>query len=361
MRNNLIPACLLCCAVIAALTACAPAAQQQPDSFTINGRVSLPDGYTAGLCVHTDTAFSVSICEDVAISNGQFVMTGQVDKPYQGTLMTNNLQLVEQNQWPADSIRWTYSDVFLTNGELTFTLTDTTVPEPQGQLTGTQVQTDYNDWLAMKQAADPWPFIKQHPQSVISVWLANQLTDRAYNLTAEQVQTLEQTITDCPADTAHFHQFLRKIGAAKKTVKGAPVTDLELTDVSGNTCHLTDIIPNNGKYVLLDFWASWCGICIHSMPDIAALATRYQERFCVIGISIDTKPEAWRAAMEKHPEPWPQYCTTQQGYQDLFTKYQVGNGVPYYLLVSPDGKVLMSPDGPAEIQEFLESSPSPKQ
>ena len=356
MKKRLISYSLLGCGVAAALTSCTPSAQQPADSFTINGRGNLPDGYTAGLVIHTDTAYSVSICEDVEIRDGQFVMTGRVDKPYQGTLMTNNLKLVEQNQWPVDSIRWTYSDVFLTNGDLVFTLTDTTIPEPHGQLTGTQVQTDYNEWLAMKQGADPWPFIKQHPQSAITVWLANQLTDRAYNLTAEQVQMLEQTITDCPADTTRFHLFLQKIEAARKTVKGASVTDLELTDASGNTCHLTEIIPNNGKYVLLDFWASWCGICIHSMPDIAALAAQYKDCFCVIAISIDTKPEAWRTAMEKHPEPWPQYCTTKQGYQDLFTKYQVGNGVPYYLLVSPEGKVLMSPEGPAEIQEFLEST-----
>ena len=355
MSKNLFSACLLCCGAVALFAACSNAAQQPADSFTINGRVSLPDGYTAGLCIHTDTAFSVSICEDAEISNGQFVMTGKVDKPYPGTLMTNNLKLVEQNGWPVDSIRWTYSEVFLSNGELAFTLNDLSADEPKGQLTGTQVQTDYNEWLTAGREDDPWPFIAAHPQSAVTVWLANRLTDRAYNLTAEQVQTLEQTIQDCPADTARFNLFLQKLEAAKKTVKGTPVTDLELTDPNGNTCHLTEVIPQNGKYVLLDFWASWCGICIHSMPDIAALAKQYADSFCVIAISIDTKDEAWHAAMEKHPEPWPQYCTTKQGYQDLFTKYQVGNGVPYYLLVSPDGKVLMSPAGPADIQEFLES------
>jgi hypothetical protein len=59
--------------------------------------------------------------------------------------------------------------------------------------------------------------------------------------------------------------------------------------------------------------------------------------------------------MKKHHEPWAQYRTTQQGYKDLFTKYQVGNGVPYYLLIRPDGKVLSAMSGPEQVKETLDS------
>jgi len=104
----------------------------------------------------------------------------------------------------------------------------------------------------------------------------------------------------------------------------------------------------------VDFWASWCGICLAAMPEVKKLAEEYKGKFSVIGVSIDTKQEAWVKAMEKHPEPWPQYITTAQGYQDLFHKYQVGNGVPYYLMITPDGKVLGSPSGPAEVREILQ-------
>jgi thiol-disulfide isomerase/thioredoxin len=112
------------------------------------------------------------------------------------------------------------------------------------------------------------------------------------------------------------------------------------------------VVPR-GKYVLIDFWASWCGMCLHAMPEVAEIAKDFNDIFCVIGVSIDTKDAAWRKAMEKHPEPWPQYITTKQGYQDLFDKYQVGNGVPYYLLVAPDGKVITSPEHPSDVREYL--------
>lgn len=336
----------------ALLSSCSDDGKALSDSFVIEGQLPLPDGYVAGICVHTDTAYSVSLGDDT-IRNGHFRIEGKLDKPYQGTLMTNNLALVEKNQWPTDSIHWTYTDVFVSNGQLLFTGAD----EQSFRLTGTQVQADYNEWLDMggDNQGDPWTFINTHPSSVISTWLACQLTERAYRLTAEQVNQLAQTVKGSPVDTARFALLQQKLEAARATVKDAPLVDLQLIDVKGDTCQLVNILPQNGKLVLIDFWASWCGICLYSMPDIARLAAQYADRFCVVAVSIDTKEEAWRKAMEQHPEPWPQYMTTAQGYQGLFDKYQVGNGVPYYLLVSADGHVLCSPASPEELAEILEN------
>ena len=345
---------LLTLAVLSLLCAAACNGTQQPDSFTIEGEVNLPDGYMAGLVVHTDTAFSVSLCDEIEIKDGKFLMAGKADTPCQGTLMTNNLKLVEQNHWPQDSIRWTYSEVFVSNGALRFTLDNPLSKDPQGRLTGTRVQEDYNEWLDMGKKANPWKFIEHHPQSAISVWLALQLTKRAYRLTAKQADLLATTLQECPDDTLHLHMLQQCMESVKRTVKGSPVADLELTDRTGQTCHLTDVLPKNGHYVLVDFWASWCGICIYSMPDVEKMAEDFKDCLQVIAVSIDEKEDAWNNAMEKHPEPWPQYRTTKRGYERLFTEYQIGNGVPYYLLVSPDGHVVASPESPAEARQLME-------
>ena len=348
-KNVIVPILMLS---IALLTAC-QGESKAVDGFVIRGEVPMPDGYHVGLCLHTDTAYSVSVAEDT-IMGGRFTLTGKLDKPDQGTLMTNNLALVEKNHWPDDSIRWTYNEAFVSNGELTFTGKD----EETFRLTGTQVQADYNDLLEMggEQTADLWQFIDAHPESVVSVWLACQLTNRAYNLTEEQVEHLKQTVKGSPVDTARFAILQKKLETYRLMVRNAPLTSLELINCNGDTCQLTEVLPNDGKMVLIDFWASWCGICIHSMPDIAQLVEKYQDRFCVMAVSIDTKEDAWLHAMEQHPEPWPQYRTTAKGYQDLFDKYQVGNGVPYYLLVSSEGRVICCPEGPEEIGEILNNN-----
>lgn len=320
------------------------------EGFVVKGCTGLPDGYSVSICCSTDTAFSTEVVSGVT-KGGRFVLKGRIGKPQPGTLMTNNLDLVTKNGWPTDSIRWTYTDVFLSDDDITV--------DKDFKVSGGQIQTDFNEWQRQKSSAGSEEttaaaeaFIAAHPQSVISVWLANNMLKRGYNLTMAQVEKLERTIVSVPGDTARFAEFGRRIAFAKKTVKGARLIDLELEDIKGNVCRLTDIVPKN-RFVLIDFWASWCGICIAAMPEIRQIADEHKDRFSVIGVSIDTKREAWTKAMERHPEPWPQYVTTKRGYGDLFHKYQVGNGVPYYVMLAPDGTVITSPPRPAAVKEIL--------
>lgn len=317
----------------------------QEKGFTIIGDVGLPDGYVAGVVCQTDTAHSVDM-GDTVIHGGRFILKGKVGKPQRGTLMTNNLRLVDQNKWPVDSVRWTYTDIFLSD--------DTIYVDRNLHVTGGSIQADFNDLQAMggENNADVWAFIGNHPKSVVSVYLANNMLKRGYNLTKAEIERLSEMITDVPADTSRLREFRQRIAYALKTIKGGTLVDMELKDVHGKVCGLTDVVPKN-KYVLVDFWASWCGICLAAMPEIRQIADEHKDKFTVIGVSIDTKEAAWRGAMAKHPEPWAQYMTTPKGYKTLFDKYQVGNGVPYYLMIAPNGTVLGSPSRPADIKIML--------
>jgi thiol-disulfide isomerase/thioredoxin len=197
-------------------------------------------------------------------------------------------------------------------------------------------------------------FMKEHPQSVVSVYVANKLLTNGYNLTSEQLQQLEKTITGCPSDTARFARFQERIAIAHQTVTGNSIVNLDLVTPEGTSCQLADVVKEHaGKLLLVDFWASWCGICRAATPDLKVLYETYsRDQFEIISVSCDEKDDAWRSAMEKDQMPWTQYCLTAQGYQDFFSKYQVV-GVPYYLLLDSNGKVITNPSGVEGVKKLV--------
>ncbi len=319
-------------------------ASAQQGGFVVEGQLDMPDGTTVGLVVRTPVSYSEDLGSDT-LKDGRFTLRGRIGQPQAGTLMTNNLALVEKRGWPTDSIRWTYTEIFLS---------DTVYHvSPTLQVTGGEVQRDFLAYQALQQAdgAD-WAFIRQHPRSVVSVWLANRLLERAYNLRAEQVAELETLIQENPLDTARYAEFRRRVADGRLTTLGAPLLDFPIAGTDGQPTSALAVLPKS-RYILLDFWASWCGICLYSMPKIAEIARDFQSQLSVVAISIDEKDEAWRAALKKHPEPWPQYRTTQAGYDIIYHRYQLGAGVPYYLLLDAEGRVLASPSGPDEIRALL--------
>lgn len=349
-----------CLLLLSCLLAAAGYAENGGKGFTLKGCIKgLPDGYEASLISAEDLSappIAIAIVKD-----GRFELKGTLKSPTLCTFITNNQQLVQKNNWPVDSTRWTYTSVFMDNSEMEVKTPDYQhFPKednwtPDFSIEGGTAQKDYNDYSKaiyglkgnkeQKGCKDSitWQFIQSHPNSVVSTYFANRLLDGAYRLTKAQVALLQRSIQSLPSAPSRFAVFQKKMAYAPVTTVGDALLDLELTDVNGRKVALKSLVPA-GRYVFLDFWASWCGICLYSMPDIKKMLSTYKNRFTVIGISCDKNADNWKKAIAKHQLSWKQYRLTDKGFQDFLNKYRVGNGVPYYLLVAPDGKVLLSPE-----------------
>lgn len=90
-----------------------------------------------------------------------------------------------------------------------------------------------------------------------------------------------------------------------------------------------------------------------STPDIKTLYDSIdRSQFEVISVSCDEDDSAWREAMKEDKMPWTQYCLTPEGYKAFFLHYQT-IGVPYYLLVNPEGKVIGNPGGVEQMEAMV--------
>lgn len=329
--------------ILALFTALTVSAQR---GFIIKGNVpSLSDGTEVGIGLTED---SITEIATATVKNGKFELRGKVDHPTIGILSTNNLKLIEQKHWPEDSIKWNYIDVFLSNDDLFL--------DKNLKVTGSKVQADFNELMALGDGRDSvvaWTFISQHPQSAVSAYLLNNMLKEGFGLTAAQVDRIEHALTAVPDDPSRWNEFQWRVKMARKATKGSPLIDLEITDINNKVTHLSKVIPQETPLTLVDFWASWCGQCLEAFPELEEIAKEHKALMTIVDLSIDVKEPAWRNAMKRHPQPWQQYRTTANGYQDLFKKYQINNGVPYFLMVTKDGKVIQSLRTVDEIKQFL--------
>ncbi|MCR5312788.1 MAG: TlpA family protein disulfide reductase [Bacteroidaceae bacterium] len=360
---------------------CCTELSAQQDNFCIRGKMSgLKKGVTISILTaeHKDpNSFDDSeIATTTVKKNGEFFISGYVDHPQKVTLITNNLDMLgdkaAKNNYK--QVHWTYTTMWLEPAEYVIKtpkyslLTDAPLTK-DCIIEGGQAQKDFNDLNSAKikhgitefepnidtLAKIELDFITNHPTSPVAINLACEKLTNGYNLSVEQIDILGKTIKDCPSDKQRYNNFVHRLEAARLTANGNPIVDLDMITPMGERCQLADIVKKyEGKYLLIDFWASWCGICRAGTPKLKEYYSKYPHEWLeIISVSADENSDAWHNAMQKDQMPWTQYCLTSQGMKDLMEKYQI-IGVPYYLLLSPDGKVIANPSGVDIIESYLE-------
>lgn len=156
-------------------------------------------------------------------------------------------------------------------------------------------------------------------------------------------------------------EYLKDLKYETKLIKknnhldGKQFIDFTLTDLIRESKQLSDYIGKS-RYILLDFWASWCGPCIASFPKLKEVYNKYdRDDLEIIGVSIDTNNGSWINAVTKQQLPWIQLATLNSSLNDEVQEKYAFQGIPHTVLLDDKGKIIASKISISELNEFIEN------
>jgi peroxiredoxin len=308
-------------------------ATKSADGFTINGTVT---GYEDGATVTLLNGQTGAQLDQAIITKSKFSFKGKMDEPDFRILLFNGQPPFITLFLDNSNLKITGDKATLDHSVVTGSVTNKIFTEYNNEITPYQYlfndDAPYDSVATAKAAAISEKFAKKYRNSDVAAFAVIR-----FNQVTEDEKTTEELYNGLtePVKESGLGKYIAQIIAdAQRTPIGMMVPDFTQTDTAGNPVSLSSF---RGKYVLVDFWASWCRPCRAENPNVVANYNKYKDKnFTVLSVSLDQAKPAWVDAIKMDGLTW-QHVSDLRGWQNAVALQFGITNIPQNILVAPDG------------------------
>lgn len=332
--------------LVAAAAVMVASCNSNPTSYTIDGTVV--DSTLNGNTIYLTDIASRNVIDSVVITNNKFKFKGKADTAFVGVLQAMPYHLgliVENGNIVVELGRTDKLSGTPLNDELYSYMNDM---DSLRQVIMAKQQEIVAKGLSNEEAAEEWSkvetsfinpaidklyssYFDRNKNNVMGAWVMYN-----WGVTPAQFDSLYNLMGDSLKANPLVKGMVHEFEMWKKTSEGQMFTDFTIEQPDGTKASLSDYV-GKGRYVLVDFWASWCTPCRAEIPNIKELYDKYHDQgLDVLGVAVWDKVEDTQKAIEELGIVWPQIINAQQIPTDLYSI----RGIPHIILFAPDGTIV---------------------
>ena len=347
----------------------------QSNSFTLSGKIKGLDATKIFLVIFDDAFKSGYRRDSITVENETFSYTGTADKLMYASISPNVDRVVKKagggGYYPAKS---SSIQLFVSPGakiKLTGKITDFVDAYPSGD----NINNDFNnlnkeiypllnqsvnvsvkisnklvtDSAVIKKMKDTAAlldkqviaikenFIQEHPSSAAAIWLLSDMMIRSQLSNSLATELFKKMNREKLVDVSFYADVAKRVDGFTLTAAGKTVPDIN--SMNTYTGKKFDLSSLRGKYVVLDFWGTWCGPCISGMPKMKEYLDAYQSKLEIVGVASESdNGERWKKFLDGKPQyQWHQVLSRKT--EDYILKFSVA-GFPTKIIVDPAGKII---------------------
>ncbi|MFO7824842.1 MAG: TlpA disulfide reductase family protein [Cyclobacterium sp.] len=336
---------VICCFFIILCFLCTVSAQEGGE-FRVNG--SIEKEYKGYIYLSYG-----GILDSTLVQDQSFGFEGEISHPMAAIVKTKNGQVTD--------------NFYLEAGEMDLTINIqynvTEIISVEGNQTHLML-TQLQDFFEDHQSDDDFTRLLYHKiDSIVTLQPGNQFSGALLSdLFLDPIFSFEEamglygkldTLVQQPDDLAQIKISLEKL---KHTRIGNTFSHFGMKDVNGNILNTDDF---EGDYLLVEFWAAWCGPCRQSNPKLVKVYKSYKSKGLeIFGVSLDEKESAWQYAIQKDGLLWPQVLA-EGGFQNETIQKLLIQYIPSNYLLDREGKILAINISPFELEERLNNLINP--